>query len=87
MLIEHPNIVEDFFGICRRYLILEKKIFFGSNQQTLESVMSVLIKGVGLEHQESASAHCKFMVDLLNEIRGDVKDGLNLDSVSLISLS
>ena len=27
------------------------------------------------------------MVDLLNEIRGDVKDGLKLDSVSLVSLS
>lgn len=46
--------------------------------------MGVAMRSVGLDHEESAETYSKFMVDLLNTLRSDVKGGLKLDSVPQI---
>lgn len=42
------------------------------------------MRAVGLQHEESAESHSKLMVAILTELRHDIKQGLNLDSVPSI---
>lgn len=45
-LSQHPTIADDFFNICKRFLVKKKNIFFGS--QHLEDLMRIFLAGIGL---------------------------------------
>ena len=47
-------------------------------------MMGVAVKGIGLQHTESAEAHSKLMVAILIELRHDIKGCFNLDSLASI---
>ena len=52
---EHPLVVSDLFGLSRKYLINNKRLFFASS--SLEAIMSLFMRTIGIQHIEAAEIH------------------------------
>lgn len=65
-----PDIAFDFFGMVVRYLRLNKDLVFRSDQ--LETVISIWIKGIGIEHKEAITTHTEFITYLIATLQKDV---------------
>jgi len=66
----YPDLVYDLFGMCLRYLRYSKHILFRS--QNLEILLTLWMRGIGLEHKEAVSTHSSFFIELVKSLKRDL---------------
>jgi hypothetical protein len=68
--VKEPDVASDFFGMCIRYIKLNKDLLFRS--QHLEALIKLWINGIGIEHQEAVDTHVEFFVTLVDTMKKDI---------------
>ena len=67
--------MNDFFGLCQRYIRHNKQIFYQSS--TLEMLMKgVTINAIGLEQFAAVKEHSNFLIELTKDVSRDLNQGL-----------
>ena len=70
----NPDLVNDFFGLCTRYIRHNKQIFYESS--TLEVLMKgVTINAIGLEQNDAVKEHSSFLIELTRDVFRDLNEG------------
>jgi hypothetical protein len=81
----NPEVAADFFGISRRFLNKKKAVFYNCN--FLEDLLTVYMRGIGLEHPESAENHSKFLVELLEDLSSLAKKSdMNINDLKMMQV-
>lgn len=70
----HPDLVYDFFGLCMRYLDLMNEVLYSLNN--LEVLISLWMRGIGLEHKEAMKTHSEFIIRLLKNLNKHFTDSV-----------
>ncbi|CDW74356.1 arm repeat-containing protein [Stylonychia lemnae] len=75
---QYPDIAFDYFGMCLRYLKLNKQIIFRSTH--LDSLISIWISGIGIEHKDAIETHTEFIIVLLQTLHKDLTQVADLNN-------
>ena len=63
----NPELVNDFFGLCKRYIRHNRVIFYQST--TLEILMKgITMNAIGVEQVEAVQTHSQFFIDLIKDV-------------------
>jgi transportin-3 len=62
----HPDLVYDFFGLCIRFLEEMEDVLYRSN--SLEALLRLWMRGIGIEHREAVKTHSEFINRLIKSL-------------------